>query len=292
MKKENHIKRIGVIIAPAAGITPIANAWTAFYNYSNDLERSVNDAQTVPAQIDAFIKSNQAGVRLLSAAMNHQDAAYQKGVMDCSALIRMAATEAGVNVMGWYDLPFKPVPPVPFRPCDPKNGCKLTDTEEAAIDAQNAAIRAQKAAFQKEMAATSLSKVWFDQGMGPEFRQIWGGTTGGPLTQLAADEGNEKISIPIGAVIVTPGHAALFNGQVKVGTQWQIITYDANDAEGWTVSLEGKASKDDPEDKMLSFPGHQVGDHVTRLQWGSKTSQVFVKVFQPIGNHSAAQVKK
>jgi hypothetical protein len=86
----------------------------------------------------------------------------------------------------------------------------------------------------------------------------------------------------IGSVIVADGHAALFSGVVKVGSDWQLIIYDANDQVGWTVSLDGTPSKDDPDDKMLSFPGHVVGQHVTREQWGTDH---LVKVFQPIGYH-------
>jgi len=47
------------------------------------------------------------------------------------------------------------------------------------------------------------------------------------------------------------------------------ITLDANDSTGWTVSLDGEPSKDDPNNKMLTFPGHQVGERATRLQWGA-----------------------
>jgi hypothetical protein len=94
------------------------------------------------------------------------------------------------------------------------------------------------------------------------------------LAQLAADEGAGKITIPIGAVIVSStdstaphGHAALFNGIVKVGGLWQIITCDANDSDGWNISLSGTPSTDDPNVLLLSLPGHQAGQHVARLQW-------------------------
>jgi hypothetical protein len=123
-------------------------------------------------------------------------------------------------------------------------------------------------------ANTPITRWWFANGLGPGFQQI---VDSEPLEQLAADEGSGKINLPIGAIILADGHVALFDGVIKVGTQWQLITYDANDSTGWTVSLEGTPSSNDPTDKMISFPGHQVGEHVTRLQWGSTHP---VKVFK------------
>jgi hypothetical protein len=123
----------------------------------------------------------------------------------------------------------------------------------------------------------TMTKSWFLHGMGPEYRLI---LKDAPLSQIAREEGSGSINIPIGSVIVTDGHAALFDGVVKVGSDWQLITYDANDSVGWTVSLSGNPSTTDPSDKMLAFSGHQVGEHVTRLQWGSDH---VVSVYQPIG---------
>jgi len=207
----------------------------AFFKYAANLANSVNEAQSVPAQIQNFIKSNEAGIRLLNAAQGLEGATYKTG-MQCSDLLITACHAPGVGVM---------------VTTTPQDGATMT-------------------------------KSWFVHGMGPEFIQLFGGDAGESLDQLAQDEGSGKIAIPIGAVIVADGHAALFDGVVMVDGQWQIITYDANDARSWTVSLSGTPSKTDPEDKMLSFPGHQVGTHVTRLQWGRDHS---VKVFQPIGNH-------
>jgi hypothetical protein len=118
---------------------------------------------------------------------------------------------------------------------------------------------------------------WFAHGMGPEFRAI---VTNIPLSEDAKKYGDDLIKIPIGSVIVTNGHAALFDGVVRVRGKWELITYDANDRRGWTVSLSGNPSETDPTDRMLKFPGHQVGQHVTRLQWGSDR---LVSVYQPIG---------
>jgi hypothetical protein len=125
----------------------------------------------------------------------------------------------------------------------------------------------------------TMTKSWFLHGMGPGFRPV---VRNVPLSQLAQAEGDGFVSIPIGSVIVTDGHAALFDGVVKVGNQWQLITYDANDSAGWTVSLSGVPSPSDPGDQMLTFPGHQAGEHVTRLQWNSKD---VVSVYQPIPSH-------
>ena len=121
--------------------------------------------------------------------------------------------------------------------------------------------------------------------MGPEFLQIWGGTNGAPLGDLADQSGSNKINIPVGSVIVTDGHAALYTGNIKVDDQWELTTYDANDQTGWTVSVNETPSKSDQLDRMAAFPGHRVGEHVSRLQWGDDH---LVKVFQPIGNHPVA----
>lgn len=140
----------------------------------------------------------------------------------------------------------------------------------------------------------TVTKSWFDHGMGSEFRQIVGGANGITLEQLAADEGANRVNLPIGAVIVTDGgddphgHAALFAGVVDLNGKPQLILYDANNSDGWQITLEGQRSQTDPPDTSLSFPGHQVGFHVTRLQWGQSRP---VKVFQPIGNHPPAQLR-
>ena len=73
--------------------------------------------------------------------------------------------------------------------------------------------------------------------MGAEFKQVAGGNDGTPIGQLAADEASGTVTIPLGSVIVTDGHDALFEGVVKVVTTWQLITYDANASSGWTISL-------------------------------------------------------
>lgn len=229
---------IGPLLTHTGPNKPIGDLANAFFKYILDLQQSVNNAQAVAAQIDAYIKSNQAGTSVLAAAQHYDSWLYIKG-MQCSDLVIMACHNAGVD---------------PSLVAD--KGLTMTQT-------------------------------WFAHGMGPEFREIAGGDNGVDLGQLAADEGAGRISLPLGSVIVANGHAALFNGVIMVSGQWQLITYDANDAVGWTVSLEGTPSKDDPQDKLLSFPGHQVGDHVTRLQWGLDH---LVKVFQPIGNHPGGLV--
>jgi hypothetical protein len=124
----------------------------------------------------------------------------------------------------------------------------------------------------------TVTKSWFDHGLGPEFRQIWGGETGMSLTELAAKETSNRITIPIGSVIVAEGHAALFDGYVKYHQGRQMLLLDANNDVSHTISLKGVP--DVPNDKMIELPGHQVGYHATRLQWKEDTR---VKVFEPIG---------
>ena len=131
----------------------------------------------------------------------------------------------------------------------------------------------------------TVTQSWFLHGMGLGYRIVVDSV---PLSKLAQEEGSGLITIPLGAVIVTAGpppHAALFNGIVKVYGAWQLITYDANNETGWTVALSGTPSPTDPDDRMLAFPGHRVGDHVTRLQWGPDH---LVRVYEPIGNQTGA----
>jgi hypothetical protein len=85
-----------------------------------------------------------------------------------------------------------------------------------------------------------------------------------PLSQPAEEESNGVTAIPLGSVIVTPGHAAPFDGVVKVGKTEQLIVYDANgDKHGWYVALIGAPSEVDPNDRMLTLkltPTTPVGD--------------------------------
>jgi hypothetical protein len=155
-----------------------------------------------------------------------------------------------------------------------QNGMKCSDLIIAASKAIGLQIPQAPSAN-----GETMTESWFLHGMGPEFRAI---LTKVPLSEVAQKEGSGAINIPIGSVIVTDGHAALFDGVVKVGGKWELITFDANDFVGWSVSLSGVPSNIDPSDRMLAFPGHQVGEHVTRLQWGSNR---IVSVYQPTGNH-------
>jgi hypothetical protein len=154
-----------------------------------------------------------------------------------------------------------------------ESGMKCSDLIIAASKAVG--LKLPQAPF---ASGETMTKSWFLHGMGPDFRPI---ITKVRLSELAQKEDIGAVNIPIGSVIVTDGHAALFDGVVKVGGKWELITFDANDSVGWSVSLSGTPSITDPNDKMLAFPGQQVGEHVTRLQWGSDR---IVSVYQPIGN--------
>lgn len=228
-------------LALAGNDHTIADLSNAFFKYGRALQRSVNQAQLVPSQIEAYIKSNDSGIRLRLAAQDFQGRPYvrhepgAKNPFVCSDLVIAAAKKAGVRV------------------------------SEAALPQR------------------TVTQTWLTQGMGPEFRQVFGGESGQPLSKLIAAEENRDFNIPIGAVIVADGHAAIFGGVIPVRGQSQLIIYDANEQEGWTVSLAGKPSPGEPKsDTLFFFPGKQVGEHVTREQWGLKH---LVKVFQPIGNH-------
>jgi len=154
-----------------------------------------------------------------------------------------------------------------------ENGMRCSDLIIAASNAIGLQISQVPSAN-----GETMTESWFLHGMGPGFRAI---LTKVPLSEVAQKEGSGAINIPIGSVIVTDGHAALFDGVVKVGGKWELITFDANNSVGWSVSLSGTPSTTDPNDKMLAFPGHQVGEHVTRLQWGSDR---IVSVYQPSSN--------
>ena len=136
----------------------------------------------------------------------------------------------------------------------------------------------------------TVTATWFSNGMGPDFAQILGGDDGIMLSEVAIEDGLNNIVIPIGSVIVADGHAALYAGGIMVNGNWEIITYDASDADNWTVSVtEGTASPSGQVDGM-EFRGHKAGEHVTRLQWG-KTRRV--KIFVPVGaGNSPPQVRR
>ena len=97
LKSRDDVKRIGFLLSAGGSNKQIADLWVAFSKYTADLEHSVNEAQSVPAQIDAFVKSNQSGLRMFEAASRYQGAQYQKG-MTCSDLINKAALDAGIHI--------------------------------------------------------------------------------------------------------------------------------------------------------------------------------------------------
>lgn len=156
-----------------------------------------------------------------------------------------------------------------------ENGMRCSDLIIAASKAVG--LRLPQVPF---AGGETMTRSWFLHGMGPDFQPI---ITKVRLSELAQKEDSGAVNIPIGSVIVTDGHAALFDGVIKVGGKWELITFDANDSVGWSVSLSGTPSSTDPNDKMLAFPGQQVGEHVTRLQWGSDR---IVSVYQPTGSRS------
>lgn len=138
------------------------------------------------------------------------------------------------------------------------------------------------------MTTGNTTSVWFNKGFGSDFRQVYGGANGLPLGRLVDDLNNNKVDISLGSIIVQDGHAAFYAGQIKIADEWEIITYDANDQSGWAVTREGQffrsdapaASGPDPV-APTRFPGRQVGEHVTRLQWAHSH---LVKVFQPVAD--------
>lgn len=223
----------------------LTNVDGSFSSYVSQLGQSVNNAQAVPAQIDSFIKSNQAGLQLLESAWQFEGKVYGDG-MTCDQLVAHATGALGFSV-----------PTYPW--------CKDCKT---------------------------VTDGWFRYGMGRLYPQILGGESGITLRQLADDYMADdhmpnKVNIPIGALIVADGHAALFEGVAKVGALMELITYDANKSTGWTVSVltgersPGTAGADDYGVIQLTFGDHQVGQHVTRLQWVDPT---IVKVYKFIGN--------
>jgi len=231
-KAEKHPQIIFTLLAHTGNNREVGEYANRFFAYVQNLEHTVNEAQAVPAQIGAYIRSNAAGERLFLAATHHAGAAYGPG-MHCNELIEAASRDAGVAI--------------------------------AMPDGSG-----------------TVTERWFAHGLGGEYRQILGGDSGVELGQLADDEGSGKVNIPIGAVIVAEGHAALFDGVAKVQDGWELILYDANDQDGYTLSLGGVAVPHDDPNAMLTLPGHQVGEHLTWLQW---RDDHLVKVFQPLGNH-------
>jgi len=138
------------------------------------------------------------------------------------------------------------------------------------------------------MTTGNTTSAWFNKGLGSDFRQIYGGANGLRLGQLVDDLNNNIVDIPLGSIIVQDGHAAFYTGQIKIKDKWEIVTYDANDQSGWTVTANGEFFKSDnpiPSGSnsamMIRFPGRQVGEHVTRLQW---SHDHLVKVFQPVAD--------
>lgn len=218
---------------------------TVFDDYVKKVGQAVQNAQGTATYIASYIKNNEAGLKLLNAAFTFQGSKYRPG-MECNNLFTDSLLSLGFAT-----------PSYPF--C---SGCTPT-------------------------------RAWFQYGLGPAFSQILGGADGIALRQLADGNIANTLSIPggtlpIGAVIIADGHVALYDGVEIAGTTPEIITYDANNTQGWTVStITGSAKPDQSASGndlgiiQLVFAGHQVGEHVTRLQWVDSTK---VKVFKFIGN--------
>lgn len=215
----------------------------AFDDYVSNVAQAVQSAQGAAAYINSYLKANDAGIKLLTAAFNFQGSKYQRG-MQCSDLFADSLRSLGFSA-----------PSYPF--CV---GCRPTLT-------------------------------WFRYGLGPAFQQILGGPSGMTLRQLADGDlagtlPTQLGGVPIGAVIVSDHHVALYDGIDNTGSTPRIITFDANDSKGWLTSvITGSAMPNRTSNGdgfvNLVFAGHQVGEHITRLQWADSAK---VKVFKFIGN--------
>jgi hypothetical protein len=137
-------------------------------------------------------------------------------------------------------------------------------------------------------AGGTVTTGWFAVGMGPEFRRVDQSTSGLTLDELGSALEQPEFKIPLGSVLVAEGHAALFNGVVRVGNKTALSVYDANDSDGFAVALSGEfVERADPAIGM-AFEGHRVGEHVTRLQWGKNRR---VKIFAPIEPSPASKAR-
>jgi hypothetical protein len=273
--------------AANSGSQDLANLAESACKYRDDVKASVDQAQSVPARLAAALRHEIAtqstsllpqlqaaktalhavlesakqivdstitswsgvqktadeaippGVALLNAARRHEGEEYGSQGLDCSGLIKAAANAAHI--------------PVANAPST----------------------------------AAHTSTYWFANGLGPGFEQIAGGDGGITVASLINQEVSNH-SISIGSVIVAdadspgqPGHAALFDGIITVGGRPQLIVFDANAAgTGWCVSVTSGTATElgDGACDGLEFPGHAIGEHVTRLQWGTGHR---VKVFRP-----------
>ncbi|MBE7449201.1 MAG: hypothetical protein HS111_09975 [Kofleriaceae bacterium] len=146
------------------------------------------------------------------------------------------------------------------------DGMKCTNLIEYAAESANVPIVARAPRGQER-----VSHVWFDEGLGPNFRQIWGGDNGRPLGQLAGDVGRSNVQIPVGSVIVYKGHAALYVGSLALGRRSLLITYDSNGTEDDAFINNGGI--------VLRFLRHSVGYHVSVFQIAHSHE---AKVFTPI----------
>jgi hypothetical protein len=211
-KDKAQVIHVVVSAAPKAiGSQNVADLDVKFSKYVDNLQNAVNQAQGVSSQIDTYLKNNTAGINLLQEAQAHQGEAYASGIK-CSDLIKKAGRAAGS---------------IPSNP-----SVDLSDIPGLAG---------------VTLGLSTVTSDWFVDGMGPEYKQIYGDKDGMTLGELTDKETAGKINIPIGSVLVTPGHAALFDGIVEVTGKMQLLLYDSNDSTGWTISVNGAATKDDPK---------------------------------------------
>jgi hypothetical protein len=242
LKSENHMKIIGGF-AVGTGSNAIRDLWNAFYTYEKNLEASTAQAQTVADSIRAWRKSNQAGLNLVTAAQQLDGAAYDPKSCTCDELLTMASWAAGTPIID--------------------------------LGVQNSFL--------------PPTAYWFEHGLGDNFVQVYGGNDGSPLSALVSNQGGPgALNLPIGSVLVAApywgeahGHAAIVIGTAKINGKTQLVLYDANDSQGYSLTLTGDLQPGDLNGAVLNFPGQKVGEHATGSQLGLKR---LVKVFAPVGH--------
>jgi hypothetical protein len=251
----NQVQALG-ILAEASNDPVIMSSARATILYTDSLLSAAKDAHTIPSRINAYLNSGASPASLLRNAMKFQGTQYydkQTGLgLTCDQLVSKAA---GVGQQRLYTMP--------------------------VLGGMTGGM--------------TVTQSWYNYGLSEgTFRAIYpiDETRIGPayvapktartLDQLAQDVGNGLIHLDPGDLIVSPGpsvlsangHAALFVQAVKDdGTgRWRIITFDANNSNTITRSVNGHTE---------TFPGHQVGFHLTGSQWNGNDPVV---VFRPVGH--------
>ncbi len=270
----------------ATGNNPSINDFASKFNtYSSQLERSIDQAQGVPAQVDTTIIQNvKANTVNVSTALAQVNDAIQDAVNSTRGALNQA-----VGISNGAASSAQEAAPIGLRLINDarqyagqvygNNGLTCSGLILQIAKAENLTIP------DVPIGTPHSTPYWFAHGLGNDFARIYSNEV--TLGDIIDDEIDRTINLLPGDIIIgdadTPGgegHAALFDSVIKINGHSYMIVFDAEKPSvGWCISFtSGDPTKDtgSPCDGF-DFLGHSIGQHVAHFQWADYHE---VKVFR------------